>query len=245
MTSNFHTCNNPGDFERGESIFRQRNQLVVSVWRDQKLVYLMSTNAQADGGTTVRRKSRDGSTQQVSCPQSVALYNQFMSGVDKSDQLRHYYPVRCKTRKFYKYIFWFLFDSCTVNAFIVVKNFQPVTNASIRQITLKNFRVQLAQGLIGEYNSRRRYSLPTPVRALALNCGQPAAKRQRHEHITGRHFPVRLSKRSKCTYCWNMKQRRRDSYVWCRECGKPLCVMVLDPPEDGPSCFERYHTECL
>ena len=76
---------------------------MVSVWRDQKLVYLMSTNAQADGGTTVRRKSRDGSTQQVSCPQSVALYNQFMGGVDKSDQLRHYYPVQCKTRKFYEY----------------------------------------------------------------------------------------------------------------------------------------------
>ena len=210
MTSNFHTCNNPGDFERGESIFRQRNQLVVSAWWDQKLVYLMSTNVQADGSTTVRRKSHDGSTQQVSCPQSVRLYNQFMGWVDKLDQLRHYYPVRCKTRKFYKYIFWFLFDSCTVNAFIVVKNFQPVTNASIHQITLKNFRVQLAQGLIREYNSHHRYSLPTPVRALALNCGQPAPKRQRHEHITGLHFPVRLSKRSKCTYCWNMKQRRCD-----------------------------------
>ena len=100
MMSNFDTCNNPGDFERGESIFRQRNQLVVSVWRDQKLVYLMSTNAQADGGTTVRRKSRDGSTQQVSCPESVALYNQFIGGVDKSDQLRHYYPVDVNPENF-------------------------------------------------------------------------------------------------------------------------------------------------
>ena len=106
----------------------QAEEPTCSVWQDQKLVYLMSTNAQADGGSTVRRTSRDGSTQ-VSYSQSVVLYNQFMGGVDKSDQLRHYYPV-----------------------------------------------------------------------------------------------------------C---------SYVWCKECGKPLCVMVRDPPEEEPSCFEQYHTECL
>ena len=87
-------------------------------------------------------------------------------------------------------------------------------------------------------NSHCCYSLPTPVRTLVLSCGQPAAKCQRHEHITGRHFPVRLSKR-------NMKQRRWDSYLWCSECGKPPCVMVQDPPEDGHSCFERCHIECL
>ena len=220
----------------------------MNVWQDRKPVYVMSTNSQPDESTTVRRRNRDGSTQQVPCPPSIVAYNKFMGGVDKSDQLRHYYPVRCKTRKFYRYIFWFLFDSCAVNASILIHNFEPVADSNVRQITQKNFRLKLAEGLIGEYNSRLRYALPAPVRAIALHCAHPAAKRRRtgeDTHSTGGHFPVRLPKRSKCTYCLNVKRRRYDSYVWCRQCGKALCVVARDSPDDGPSCFERYHTECM
>ena len=190
----------------------------MTVWQDRKPVHVMSTNSQPDESATVRRRNRDGSTQQVPCPPSIVAYNRFMGGVDKSDQLRHYYPVRCKTRKFYRSIFWFLFDSCAVNA-------------NIRQITLKNFRFKLAEGMIGEYNSRLRYALPAPVRAVTLHCAHRAAKRRRTGEdtcSTGGHFPVRLPKRSKCTYCLNVKRRRYDSYVWCRQCGKALCMVVRD-----------------
>ncbi len=241
------TCYHVGDMSRGESTFRQDGNLVVSAWRDRKLVYIMSTNCQPEGDATVRRKNRDGTTQTVACPPSVVAYNQFMGGVDKSDQIRGYHRVRCKSRKFYRYIFWFLFDSCSVNAFILFKNFQPLTNATIGQTTaVKNFRVRLAEGLIAEYNSRQRYSLPAPIRAIATDCTPPATKRQRvGSSVAGGHFPIRRS-RSKCTYCWNIKGHRRyDTYMWCRQCGK-ACVVARDPPADGPSCFERYHTEsCL
>ena len=55
---------------------------------------------------------------------------------------------------------------------------------------------------------------------------------------------IRLPTRSKCAYCSIVKQRRYDSYVWCRQCGKALCVVGRDSA-DGPSCLERYHSECL
>ena len=41
-------------------------------------------------------------------PQSLSLLNKHMGGVDQNDQLRGYYHVRLKCRKYYKYIFWFL-----------------------------------------------------------------------------------------------------------------------------------------
>ena len=145
------------------------------MWQEKKPVYVLLTNSQPNESATVRRQNRDSTTQQVPCPSSIVAYNKFMGGVDKSDQLRHYYPVRCKTRKFYRYIFWFLSDSCSVNAFILIRNFQLVTDSTIWQVTLNNFRLKLAEGLIGPYNSRHHYSLPASVRALALNCG-PAAK---------------------------------------------------------------------
>ena len=219
------------------------------MWRDRKLVYMMSTNSHPQGDTTVRRKDRDGTVQQVPCPPSVVTYNQFMGGVNKGDQLRKYYRVRCKTVKFYRYVFWFLFDSSVLNAFILVKNYRPATDAPLRQETFKNFRVPLALGLIGDYHSRQRYSLPAPIRAASVGSTQPYAKRRRIEVGTSQeqqsHFPIKSS-RSRCFYCWNFKSHRRfDTSVRCRGCGKAFCVVTRDPPDDGPSCFERYHTECI
>ena len=190
------------------------------------------------------RRNRDGTVQPVPCPPSIVEYNRHMGGVDRSDQLRGYYKVRCKSRKFYRYIFWFLFDSCAVNTFILHKNFQPISNSTIHQITaIKTFTLRLAQGLTGEYNSRQRYSLPAPVRACATECSAPAAKPPRAEDVSsGGHFPGRRT-RSKCAFCWSFRNHRRyDSYIWCRKCYKALCVVARDPPEDGPSCFELYHT---
>ncbi len=58
-----------------------------------------------------------------------------MGGVDRGDQLRG-----CR-RKFYKYIYYFLFDVAITNSYILHKNF--TSNATIRNI--KQFRLQLAK----------------------------------------------------------------------------------------------------
>ena len=72
-----------------------------------------------------------------------------MGGVDRGDQLRGYYNCKVKSRKFYKYIFYFLLDVSITNAFILYKNFRssPTFN------TIKKFRLQLARELIGGYTS--------------------------------------------------------------------------------------------
>ena len=72
-------------------------------------------------------------------------------GVDKNDQLRKYYHVRLKSRKFYRYIFWFLFEVSLVNAYILHAHYSGATKRP-----LKEFRFQVARGLIGDYNSRKR-----------------------------------------------------------------------------------------
>ena len=222
------------------------------MWRDKKLVYVMSTNSQPEGDSTVRRRNRDGTAQQVPCPPSVVAYNQHMGGVDRGDQLRQYYRAKGKTRKSYRYIFWFLFDSCVVNAFVLHKNFVPVTAMSAKEATVRNFRLRLAEGLIGSYCSRQRYCLPQPVRDAALVSATPPVKRRweergspSHNRGTDGHFPIK-GHRSRCAYCWNERGHRRvETNVRCRKCGKAFCVVAQDPPLDGPSCFERYHTECL
>ena len=81
-----------------------------------------------------------------------------MGGVDKGDQLRKCYHVRLKCQKNYKYIFWFAFDTAITNAFILSQ--YSVTTVSQTHLLLKNFRLRLAERLIGNYCSRKRAGQP-------------------------------------------------------------------------------------
>ena len=165
-------------------------------------------------------------------------YNRYMSG------------VRSKGRKFYKYLFWFLFDSATVNAFILTKYFEPAPNTTNRQQVFKSFCMRLAEGLIGYDNSRQRYSLPQPIHEAAIDSVAPSVKCLRDDPSQALgspagHFPIHGSS-TRCAYCWNVKNHQRhESSVHCRWCGKAFCIVARDPPENGPSCFERFHAGCM
>ena len=89
---------------------------MASVWMDKKPVNMLSTLAQADVTRTAQRKQKDGSRISVQCTDAVVLYK-YMAGVDKGDQMRQYYRVRTKCTKYYKYMFWFLFDVTVTNAY--------------------------------------------------------------------------------------------------------------------------------
>ena len=101
--------------ERGKSQTEQYKNLTVSVWQDNRPVCVAASNSDPTTSELVKRKKRDGSHDNFSCPQAVYLYNRYMGGVDRNDQLRGYYQVRLKGRKYYKYIFWFLFDLAITN----------------------------------------------------------------------------------------------------------------------------------
>jgi len=98
--------------KRGESRTYQQDNLTISVWQDNRPVVLISTCSDPTTTNSVLRKGRDGTTATYSCPNSLALYNQHMGGVDRNDQLRGYYHVRLKCRKYYKYIFWEVVGFC-------------------------------------------------------------------------------------------------------------------------------------
>ena len=73
---------------RGESIFRQKENIVTIVWEDKKLASFISTQCDVRGHETVRRKQNDGTYIKVPTIPSVTLYNKYMGGVDHNDQMR-------------------------------------------------------------------------------------------------------------------------------------------------------------
>ena len=211
---------------RGDSLTVQADKVTTSAWIDRKVVMVMSTNCQPSSSGSVLRKQKDVSCVHVPCPESIISYNKFMGGVDRGDQLRGYYRCRSKSRKFYKYVFYFLLDMAITNAFILMKNF----TSSCPFKDFKSFRLQLAKELIGEYCSRRRQGRGgTVIHPLPF-----------------RHYPIRLDDdndgprhpRGPCALHRDIRHRRVLSTWYCRECGEWLCHSG-DPSSD---CFMKCHT---
>ena len=200
--------------------------MTASSWMDNKVVTVMSTTSQPAATGTVLRRQRDGTRVSVPCPEAIITYNQSMGGVDRGDQLRGYYNCKVKSRKFYKYIFYFLLDVSITNAFILYKNFRSSPTFD----TIKKFRLQLARELIGEYTSRRRAGPGGGViRPLPLQ-----------------HFPLKINKdpceterkRRRCAHCSKRNKRTQTSW-FCRECGVFLC----HTGDTRTDCFLKWHKD--
>ena len=133
-------------------------------------------------------KGRDGTTTTYSCPNSLALYNRHICGVDRNDQLRGYYHVRLKCRKYYKYIFWFMFDLAITNAYILSQS-----HPDHRGNSLKDFRTTLAKELIGTYSGRKQTGRPS--------IGPPTKRFCQY------HFPLRRTDGAyrRCHYCYHYR----------------------------------------
>ena len=71
------------------------------------MVTILSTNVQPHDLALVQCREHNGTRVNVHCPAAMVHYQAFMGGVDRNDQLRQYYHVRLKCRKFYRFIFCF------------------------------------------------------------------------------------------------------------------------------------------
>ena len=217
-------------FNRGQFCFRQCGNLVATAWKD-KVVNMVSMLASPTDTTSVNRRQKDGTRIAVECPLCVALYNQYMGGVDLGDQLRGYYHVRLKCTKNYKYIFWFLFDVSTTNAYILY-SFDVRTGTPM---TLKQFRMKLAEQLIGTYKSRKRIGRPRK---------RPCPTSNPNPNSQTAHLPTHSSSSVRCVYCRQVRSPpRRKHTVWvCAECegNPPLC---LTGRNDGSDCFRLWHQQ--
>ena len=216
-------------FQRGGSVFRQCGKIVATAWKDNKVVNVASTLADPTELTTVKRRQKDGTRIDVECPLCVALYNEYMGGVDYSDQLRGSYHVRWKCMKNYKYVFCFLLDVSITNA-LILHSFDVRSGPPMDQ---KHFRLMLAEQLIGTYMSRKR-------------AGRPR-KRPRppssSNSIPTEHFPTHSTKR-RCVYCRDIRsQPRRKESVWmCTACeGEPTLCMT--GTNDNNDCFRLWHEQ--
>ena len=208
--------------ERGECEIRHSTvnpNLTVCVWQDTRPVTACSTFCQSVPMDEVQRKLKTGEHKIFPYPDAITTYNKYMGGVDRNDQLREYYHVRLKSRKYYKYLFWMLFDVGITNA-LIISRYNPNLNSDTRNV--KSFRVALAHQLMEGYCSRKtRGRRPTVIHT---------------KRFRGEHFPLLGDgKQHRCHFCY-LQGIRKDTKWYCKECDLYLCHKGCNT-----ECFYVYH----
>lgn len=162
-----------------------------------KNLYLSCTQCEVRGNDTVQRKQKDGTIIQVPSVPVVQLYNKYMGGVDRSDQMRQYYESSRRAKKWWRYIMWFCVDVCIVNAHILMKEADNFPN-----LTQLQFRIELIKELISEFSARQ----------LGVQEGA----------VQSYHWPIEMSK-GRCKRC--LKNRKTTfCRMGCELCGLRLCL---------------------
>ena len=83
---------------------------------------MMSTKYDANMKKIERyRKGGHGEKEKVQKPVCIMEYNQYMSGIDRLDQMINFYPFTWKTLKWYKKLFFYLLEITLPNAYIIHK----------------------------------------------------------------------------------------------------------------------------
>ncbi len=173
----------------------QNGNLVINLWQDTKAISCASTNTSPGDKEVIKRKNKDGTHISIPCPNSIVEYNKHMGGVDHNDQIRGYYSVRMKSRKYYKYLFWAAFDVTLSNMYIISKQFPDIGHKNV-----KEFQMSMGTLLIGEYNSRKRR-------------GRPSLQPLTRKFCTS-HFPSKaIKKGNRCHYCYNTLKKEE------KQCG--------------------------
>ena len=92
-------------------------------------------------------------------PDSILLYNKYIGCVDKNNQLCSYYRVGRGSHKWWRYIFWFGFNICITNGWIL---WNESAHVSIPNLDHFKFCVMSAEEMRAGFTSKK------------LNMGRPS-----------------------------------------------------------------------
>ena len=157
--------------KRGDMRWVRHAPVLSLQWIDSKpltiLTTLFSANEEKD---CQRRMKQDGNFQNVTVPQPLAIhyYNQYMNGVDRSDQMLACHNVSQKCYR-WKILFFHLIDIAIVNGFLLFQQYRS-QNPDVEALqhsnryNISNFREALVRQICGwpEYDNPPVYVPASP-----------------------------------------------------------------------------------
>lgn len=196
----------------GEFTYRFCHPCAVIEWHDTKEVFVLTTTVNLTKVEVIQRTQKNGQKKDMYCPSAIAEYTRSMGGVDHFDHYRSSYSIGRRSKKSWFRIFWFLFESGIINAYILYKYKNPNRNNIHR-----DFRLRLARSLKSAHISNIKQN--------------PVVYKNKKGGLFGVPDEIRLSTYKRCRFCSTRKQNKRSKYE-CEICKVTLCVTP---------CMKLYH----
>ncbi|RXM30423.1 PiggyBac transposable element-derived protein 4 [Acipenser ruthenus] len=128
--------------EKGEVHFLHTDKLLAAKWRDKRDVHILTSVHKPVMKVTDNVDHATGDNKVK--PECVLEYNQKMGSVDKSDMQISFVDCARKSLKWYKNLFFHLFDMAVLNAFILHKTASKKKTSHFQQIQAQPHLVHIA-----------------------------------------------------------------------------------------------------
>lgn len=194
--------------QRGDSVAFKKDGLSVTAWNDNNVVLVLHNNSSSDPVRCERQVGRN--RQMIPQPKAIADYNRFMNGVDLHDQMRKKYSCGRASKKYWKYLMWFIIDCARTNAYII---FREASERTLRRkrFTQLDFVTELGESLIGNFCGRKRLCVREILSPLDVNDNQMP------------HVHVRMEGlRRRCKHCY-ARSVRKEVVKGCAVCNIHMC----------------------
>ncbi|XP_033624325.1 piggyBac transposable element-derived protein 4-like [Asterias rubens] len=204
---------------------------MVTHWLDKRHVYLISSNNNGKDSLNMKPQTRSHHQEfvMVTVPSVVTDYNANTGGADHSDQFRSYCIVSRSGRRWWKYLFWALFNQALINAYILWKASTKPHSKSKKSHSLKAFKVAIIHQLADGFSSRKRTTTSTSKR--------PVEEILDGESVPG-HALVLFGDRKRNCVCCKRAGRLTDggnkiqTKFGCSGCRASMCKL---------NCFNDWH----
>lgn len=225
------------EIDRHASDFAQcdsPSEMSVTKWKNRgaKCMSVISSMHNPSKVEEVLRTNQRGNRDKVTCPSSIAEYNMYMGWVDHFDKHMAVYTIVQKSRKWWIKLFYYFLDSAVVNSYILHE--QHCKNKRIKAMSHLLFRSSLVNGLIDNFNSRRKPGRSSAVgrcRKTNRSDGRRTVENTIRLSNVGDHLPQKIDKYRRCAFC-STKEKEKRSNMLCETCGVALCKL----------CFAPFHT---
>lgn len=139
---------------QGEKVSAQCSKLIFMKWHNKRGISFLSTNVLPNKAPCIIQQRNNGCNINIEKPDIADVYTANMGGVDQANQLHSFYFAGFSSRKWYRYIFWFLFNLSVCNGFILESIYR--SNKGKKKRPMISFRLDLAKQLIDSFSQRKR-----------------------------------------------------------------------------------------
>ena len=196
--------------QRHEFKLAQKDEITFCLWQDTKPVLFFSNFHSPNDTGLVSRRNNVRKKVNVTTPSVVSDYQINMGGVDRMDQMIHYYMINHRSRKWWRRIFFSLTMSCAHNAYICAKDEYPLQSRN-HWPNFQDFIEDLSEALIGDTRAKKAVKV--------CNIERPVL-----EHKIEKLFPKRKICRECSLAASGTAKRPGATNFGCVQCNIPVHV---------------------